>query len=77
MTAASALCIAAVGTGAGKPQPAERMAEHTALGVSTIMGTEGGNIFNAIDVSRIRVESAAQQLAVAIDNANQYIALLS
>jgi len=77
MTAASALSIAAVGSGHGKPQPAERMAEQTALAVSTIMGTEGGNIFNAIEVSRIRVETAAQQLASAVDNANQYIALLS
>lgn len=76
-TAAQALVIAAVGTGAGKPTPAEQMAEQTALAVSTIMGTEGDNIFNAIEVARIRVELAAQQLTAAVEQANQYIALLS
>jgi hypothetical protein len=76
-TAAQALVIAAVGTGSGKPAPAEQMAEQTALGVSTIMGTQGDNIFNAIEVARIRVELAAQQITAAIEQANQYIALLS
>lgn len=76
-TAGNALVIAAVGSGAGKPQPADRMAEQMALAVDTIMGSEGGNIFNAIDIARIRVETAAQQLSSAIANAERYIALLS
>jgi hypothetical protein len=78
-TAANALVIAAVGTGAGKPAPAEQMAEQMALGIDTIMGqdTEGGNIFNAIEVAKIRVTAAVQQLNAAVEQARQYIALLS
>lgn len=78
-TAAGALVNAAVGTGSGKPQPAEQMAEQMALAIDTIMGSghEGGNIFNAIEIARIRVEAATQQLAAAQLRAEQYIALLS
>jgi len=78
-TAANALVIAAVGTGAGKPAPAEAMAEQMALGVDTIMGesADGGNIYNAVEVAKIRVTAAIQQLSSAVENARQYIALLS
>jgi len=76
-TAGNALVIAAVGTGAGKPAPAEQMAEQMALAVDTIMGPDGGNVFNAIEVAKIRVETASQQLTAAIEQANRYVALLS
>jgi hypothetical protein len=76
-TAGNTLVIAAVGTGAGKPRPAEAMAEQMAMAIDTIMGPNGGNIFNAIEVARIRVETASQQLTAAISQAEQYVALLS
>jgi hypothetical protein len=78
-TAGNALVIAAVGTGAGKPRSAEAMAEQMAVAVDTIMGEghEGGNLFNAIEIARIRVEAAAQQIAAALQQAEQYVALLS
>jgi hypothetical protein len=75
-TAANALVIAAVGTGAGKPRPAEAMAEQMAMAVDTLMGRDG-NIFTATELAKIRVETMAQQMAAAIQNAEQYIALLS
>lgn len=76
-TAGNALVIAAVGTGAGKPRPAEAMAEQMAVAVDTIMGPDGGNVFNAIEIARIRVETASQQIAAALQQAEQYVALLS
>lgn len=75
-TAANALVIAAVGTGAGKPAPAEQMAEQMALAVDTIMGPDD-NIFNAIELAKIRVTVAIQQLTAAVEQARQYVALLS
>jgi len=74
-TAANALVIAAVGTGAGKPAAAEAMAEQMAMGVDTIMGED--NVFNAIEVGKIRVTAAIQQLTAAVEQARQYVALLS
>jgi len=78
-TAANALIIAAVGTGAGKPAPAEAMAEQMAMGVDTIMGesADGGNIYNAIEVAKIRVTAAIQQVSAAVEQARQYVSLLS
>lgn len=77
VSAAGALVVAAVGSGHGKPQCAQRMAEQVALAVDTIYGPGGANIFNGIEVAKVRVEIAAQQLAAAIAQAEQYIALLS
>lgn len=77
-TAANALVIAAVGSGAGKPTSAERMAEQMVLAIDTIMGvTRPGNIFNAIEVAKIRVTAAIQQLTAAVSKAREYVALLS
>jgi hypothetical protein len=75
-TAANALVIAAVGTGAGKPASAEQMAEQMALAIDTIMGPDG-NIFNAIEVAKIRVTAAIQSLTAALQKAREYVALLS
>jgi hypothetical protein len=77
VTAGNALVVAAVGSGADKPSPAEAMAEQMAVAVDTIMGPDGGNVFNAIEVARIRVETASQQVAAALTQAEQYLALLS
>lgn len=76
-TAGGALVTAAVGSGHGKPQPAEAMAEQMAMAIDTIMGPDGGNVFNAIEIARIRTETASQQLTAAIAQAERYIALLS
>lgn len=75
-TAAAALITAAVGTGAGKPTSAEQMAEQMALAIDTIMGPDG-NIFNAIEVAKIRVTAAIQSLTAALQKAREYVALLS
>lgn len=76
ITSAQSLVVSAVGSGAGKPAPAEQMAEQTALAVNTVAGTEGGNLFNAINLSKIRVEAANQQIAGAVANGQAYLALL-
>lgn len=73
---ANALVISAVGTGAGKPAPGEAMAEQTALAVDTLSGTEGGNLHNAINLAKIRAETAHQQIAGATSNGQAYIGLL-
>jgi hypothetical protein len=77
VTAGNALVIAAVGTGAGKPQSAQQMAEQMALACDTIMGPNGQNVFNAIEVAKIRATVAIQQITSAIQQAEQYVALLS
>lgn len=74
ITAVQSLVISAVGTGEGTGEGGNKMAEQTALAVDTIGGGEGGNIFNAINVAKIRVELAHQQVAAAVDGGNQYIA---
>lgn len=73
---ANALVIGAVGTGAGKPAPAEALAEQTALAVDTLSGTQGGNLHNAINLAKIRAETAHQQIAGATSNGQAYIGLL-
>jgi hypothetical protein len=73
---AQSLVISAVGTGAGKPAPGEAMAEQTALAVDTLSGTEGGNLHNAINLAKIRAETAHQQIAGATSNGQAYIGLL-
>lgn len=78
MTAANTLVIAAVGTGADAGDAGEAMAEQAAVATDTIGGqAEGGNVFNAINVAKIRVEAASQQLTAAVTKASEYIARLS
>jgi len=74
VTAVQSLVISAVGTGEGAGEGGNKMAEQTALAVDTIGGGEGGNIFNAINVAKIRVELAHQQIAAAVEGGNQYVA---
>lgn len=75
--AASALVTAAVGTGENANAAGNEMAEQTAVSLSTIGGDNADNIQAAIQVAKIRVELAVQQIAAAVTKANEYIASLS
>ena len=73
---ANSLVISAVGTGAGKPPAAEQMAEQTALATDTMSSSDGGNLHNAINLAKIRAETANQQIAAATAHGQAYIGLL-
>lgn len=73
---ANALVTSAVGTGAGKPTPGEAMAEQSRLAADTMSSADGGNLHNAINLAKIRAETASQQIASATSNAQAYIGLL-
>jgi hypothetical protein len=73
---ANSLVISAVGTGAGKPAAAEQMAEQTALATDTMSSSDGGNLHNAINLAKIRAETAHQQIAAATAHGQAYIGLL-
>jgi len=75
--ASSALVKAAVGTGANTNAAGEQMAEQTALAKATIGGENADNIQVAIQLAKIRVELAVQQIAAAVTKANEYIGSIS
>lgn len=73
---AQTLVNQAVGTGAGAPEPGERMAEYTALATDTISGTaEGGNVLTVILLAVARVAAAQVQVDNAAANAEMYAAI--
>jgi hypothetical protein len=74
--AGNSLVTSAVGTGAGKPTPAEHMAEHSRLAMNTLSALDGTNLHNAISVGQVRAGLAVQQLTAAVTNAQSYIGLL-
>lgn len=70
------LVVACVGTGAGASSSGERMAEQTALAVSTL-SSDTNSVLVAVRLTKSRVESAHEQMASAAEQAAAYIATLS